>query len=322
MSNSVFNGVADFGQGIWEGGSALVGGVGHVLKGAADLAGLSDDPESVGEQDGPTQQQQAWDSLKATTGAIVDHPGKVWDAMKKPYVEAWDKGDYARLAGRATFDVATLAVGGGAVGAAIKGAGETSEAASVLARAAAATGEVGTEVAGDATTAGGTAVSDAAAAANRAAAEGTTEASGAAKAAAPVASAAERQVLDGNIARIQADYAEAAGAESVGGNAGREAGGMNRAVNGVVDKSTGEILGFGNTLDDLPPAAQQALANGQAQEFTLIEKLTFKSEPGDFTSVSSSYRLAQGAGTQPLQGSAARVLDQTVGWMNDSYGVR
>ena len=49
----------------------------------------------------------------------ITHPSELWDALKKPYVDDWQSGNYGRAIGRGAFEVISLFAGG--AGAAGKG---------------------------------------------------------------------------------------------------------------------------------------------------------------------------------------------------------
>jgi WXG100 family type VII secretion target len=104
-------------------GGGFWGGVGDFFKGAFDEA-----KDMVG---------GLWHVVSDPIGTIkglayaVTHPGELWDAFKKPYVEAWESGHPWRAIGRGAFFVGTLFVGVGEVGGAAKGAGVASKAGKV-----------------------------------------------------------------------------------------------------------------------------------------------------------------------------------------------
>ncbi len=66
-------------------------------------------------------------------GYAVTHPGEVWDAIKKPYTEAWARGDHGEALGRGAFDIASLFFPPGG-GAAVKGGAKAAEVAGDVAR--------------------------------------------------------------------------------------------------------------------------------------------------------------------------------------------
>jgi WXG100 family type VII secretion target len=45
----------------------------------------------------------------------VTHPGEAWDAIKKPFVEDWESGNYGRAFGRGAFELVGLFAGGAGV---------------------------------------------------------------------------------------------------------------------------------------------------------------------------------------------------------------
>ncbi len=72
------------------------------------------------------------DTIKGL-GYAVTHPGELWDAIKKPYTEAWAKGDYGEAIGRGVFEIASLFFPPGG-GAAAKGGAKAADVASDVAR--------------------------------------------------------------------------------------------------------------------------------------------------------------------------------------------
>ncbi len=80
------------------------------------------------------------DTLKGI-GYAVTHPGEVWDAIKKPYAEAWAKGDYGEAFGRGAFEIASLFFPPGG-GAAAKGGTKAAEVGADVARVANIAGDV------------------------------------------------------------------------------------------------------------------------------------------------------------------------------------
>ncbi len=90
------------------------------------------------------------DTIKGMAYGVA-HPGLLWDAFKKPYVEAWESGHPGRAVGRGALFVASFFVGAGeaeAVGTAGK-AGEIAADASRVARVGAEAADLG-RVAGEA----------------------------------------------------------------------------------------------------------------------------------------------------------------------------
>ena len=49
--------------------------------------------------------------LEQTVSTVVDDPGVVWDAIKEPYVKAWEEGRPGEAIGRGIFDVVTVVAG-------------------------------------------------------------------------------------------------------------------------------------------------------------------------------------------------------------------
>ncbi|HLF01431.1 MAG TPA: WXG100 family type VII secretion target, partial [Anaerolineales bacterium] len=128
--------VGGFFEGVWEGAKGMVGGLFHAVT-------------------------HPIDTLKGLAHAVT-HPGELWDALKKPYVEDWQSGNYGRAIWRGAFEVAMLLIPG--IGEA-KAVGKGAEVASVAGKAAKAA-EVA-EAAG--TVARGARAAEAAAGAGRAA---------------------------------------------------------------------------------------------------------------------------------------------------------
>ncbi|MEP7357555.1 MAG: WXG100 family type VII secretion target [Anaerolineales bacterium] len=96
------------------GGGGFLSGVGDFFKGAFDEA-----KDMVG---------GLWHVATDPIGTIkglafaVTHPAQLWEAFKKPYVEAWESGHPWQAIGRGAFFAATLLVGAGEAGGAAKGA--------------------------------------------------------------------------------------------------------------------------------------------------------------------------------------------------------
>ncbi len=107
--------VGGFFKGVVGGAADLVGGLWHAVTHPVDtLVGL---------------------------GYAVTHPGEVWDAIKKPYTEAWARGDYGEAFGRGAFEIASLFFPPGG-GAAAKGGAKAAEVAADVARVANVAGDV------------------------------------------------------------------------------------------------------------------------------------------------------------------------------------
>lgn len=99
-----WSGVGDFFSGVWDEGKDMVGGLWHAATHPIDtLQGL-------------------WHG--------ITHPGELWDAFKKPFVEAWETGHPWKAIGRGALFAASLFVGVGEAEAAGK-AGELARAAEV-----------------------------------------------------------------------------------------------------------------------------------------------------------------------------------------------
>lgn len=80
-----WGGVKDFFGGMWDEAKDMVGGLWHMVK----------DP--IG-------------TAKALWHGIT-HPGELWDAFKKPYVEAWESGHPWRAVGRGVLFAASFLIG-------------------------------------------------------------------------------------------------------------------------------------------------------------------------------------------------------------------
>ncbi len=102
--------VGGFFEGVWEGAKGMVGGLYHMVT-------------------SPIQ------TLKGIAHAVT-HPGELWDALKKPYVEDWQSGNYGRAIGRGAFEVAMLLIPGVGEAKAVGKAGEAAELANVASKAA------------------------------------------------------------------------------------------------------------------------------------------------------------------------------------------
>jgi WXG100 family type VII secretion target len=104
--SGVWDGVKSVAGGAWEGLKQVGGFVEGFVLGAVDMV------------------QGLWTLV--TTNPIdtaknlwyaVTHPGEAWDAIKKPFVEDWESGNYGRAFGRGAFELVGLFAGGaGAVG--------------------------------------------------------------------------------------------------------------------------------------------------------------------------------------------------------------
>lgn len=111
---SILSGAGDFVKGMWDEGADMVGGLWHLATtNPIDLAiGL---------------------------GYAATHPGAVFDALAKPYVDAWESGHPWQAIGRGTLFIGTLFIGAGEAGAAAKSASagaKVAEAAELAAKAA------------------------------------------------------------------------------------------------------------------------------------------------------------------------------------------
>lgn len=104
------------------------------------------------------------DTIKGLAYAVT-HPGELWEAIQKPYSDAWARGDYGEAIGRGTFEVLSMIFPPGG-GAAAKGGAKAADIASDVARVANTASDIarGADLAGDAARAGHVAgtISDAA----------------------------------------------------------------------------------------------------------------------------------------------------------------
>jgi hypothetical protein len=57
------------------------------------------------------QWEKSNQKLEQTVSTVVDNPGLVWDAVKEPYVKAWEEGRPGEAIGRGTFEVVTAIIG-------------------------------------------------------------------------------------------------------------------------------------------------------------------------------------------------------------------
>jgi WXG100 family type VII secretion target len=82
--------VGGFFEGLWEGGKDMVTGLWQAVTNPID-------------------------TIKGLAYAVT-HPGELWEALKKPYVDDWNSGNYGRAIGRGTFEVLSMLFppGGGA----------------------------------------------------------------------------------------------------------------------------------------------------------------------------------------------------------------
>jgi WXG100 family type VII secretion target len=101
----LWDGVKSVAGGVWEGVKQVGGFIeGFVLQGIDTVAGL-------------------WNIVSDPIGTVkglwyaVTHPGEAWEAIKKPFVDDWNSGNYGRALGRGAFEIVGLFAGGaGAVG--------------------------------------------------------------------------------------------------------------------------------------------------------------------------------------------------------------
>ena len=94
----------DFGTGLWLGGKDAVVGVKDLAVGAfnVSLVGMVVDRE---------QWEESNRNLQQTVSTVVENPAVVWDAIKQPYVEAWEEGRPLEAVGRGTFEVIATVAG-------------------------------------------------------------------------------------------------------------------------------------------------------------------------------------------------------------------
>jgi WXG100 family type VII secretion target len=102
--------VGGFFEGVYEGAKGMVGGLYHMVTSPIE-------------------------TLKGI-GHAITHPGELWDALKKPYVEDWQSGNYGRAIGRGAFEVAMLLIPGVGEAKAVGKAGEAAELANIASKAA------------------------------------------------------------------------------------------------------------------------------------------------------------------------------------------
>jgi len=150
---------AGFTGGLLKGATGLLGGVSGMVANPVDTAiGLEGMAEHARIAPGVANPLQVIHGLynAATTGATltgelnrtlnpveimagdIDFGGKLLGGLARPYIEAYDKGDYAGMAGRGAFDIGMLLLGVGEAEAAAGGAealgalGEAAEGSSAL----------------------------------------------------------------------------------------------------------------------------------------------------------------------------------------------
>jgi WXG100 family type VII secretion target len=104
-SGGFWHQVGGFFEGLWEGGKGMVEGLWHAVT-------------------------HPIDTLKGLAYGIT-HPGELWEALKKPYVEDWNSGNQGRAIGRGVFEVVMLLIPG--IGEA-KAVGKGAEVAATAAR--------------------------------------------------------------------------------------------------------------------------------------------------------------------------------------------
>lgn len=78
-----------------------------------------------------TNQEKAMETLSNvgnTITTIVQKPYLLWDAIKQPFVEDWNRGHPGQAIGRGIFEVASTFVGGGAIAKVLKGADKAADA--------------------------------------------------------------------------------------------------------------------------------------------------------------------------------------------------
>lgn len=99
------------GGALWDMGKGLVGlGVGAAkLSPASQMAEELSNATGLNVYHGYSETQQA---LGQTAQAIYNHPGAIVDGITKPYMEAWNQGNYGEALGRGAVDVGGLFAGG------------------------------------------------------------------------------------------------------------------------------------------------------------------------------------------------------------------
>lgn len=118
------NQVVGFLRGAWGGLTDLAKGVKDMAVGAVNLTGVR----------GPAEQAKTMTTLKNVATTVAKDPGAVWEALKEPYVQAWEKGEYGEAFGRGAFDVITTIGTAGWGGAAKTGVQAGAKVASVAAK--------------------------------------------------------------------------------------------------------------------------------------------------------------------------------------------
>lgn len=104
-SKGVLGHVKDFGVGVWLGGKEMVVGTAQMAWNGAKLM------SPLAWMIAPEDNQQSLDTLKTVGSTVWNEPAVVWDAVKKPYVEAWEQGRPGEAIGRGTFEVVSAVVG-------------------------------------------------------------------------------------------------------------------------------------------------------------------------------------------------------------------
>lgn len=82
----------------------------EMVKGTAELV-WSVGKMTVGELIDPAAAQAERDKWGQVISAVVEDPGKFWDAITEPIVESWKRGDYGEAIGRGVFETASTVVG-------------------------------------------------------------------------------------------------------------------------------------------------------------------------------------------------------------------
>lgn len=91
----------NFGKGIAEGAAGMIKGLaGGAVTGNKLMYGS------------PEEKYQVVSDIAKTDASIVKDPGLVVDAIKDPYVKSYDEAGVSKVAGRAFFDLAAMAIGG------------------------------------------------------------------------------------------------------------------------------------------------------------------------------------------------------------------
>ncbi|SFN24798.1 RHS repeat-associated core domain-containing protein [Nitrosospira briensis] len=95
---------SDVATGVWLAGKEAVVGVKDLAVGAfnVSLIGMLVDRE---------QWEESNRKLEQVVSTIVDNPGVVWEAVKEPYVKAWEEGRPGEAIGRGLFEIVNIVAG-------------------------------------------------------------------------------------------------------------------------------------------------------------------------------------------------------------------